>query len=125
MALSYLNTTLRNNMVEVISDALNSGKIVFKAADGTVLATCTFAADAFGVAVSGVITANAIQDESSAVAGVLSKVEFQDSTGQVLIEGTAGNTVDDDVFFSKPDLAAGDIVSIASMTYTAPSVPSA
>lgn len=124
MALSYEDNALRNSMVEVISDALNNGKIVFKDADDTVLATCLFGADAFGPAASGVITANAITDDSSAVAGTLSRVEFQNSAGQVLISGVAGNTVGDDVFFSKPDLADGDIVSIAAMTYTAPGVAS-
>lgn len=120
MALSYTNVTLRNSMVDVIKEALAGGKIVFKTSDGTELGTCTFANPAFDAAVGGTITARPITDETSAVAGTLAKAEFQNSSGVVLFSGTAGADPSNDVTFNKAEIEAGDIISVSSMTYSAP-----
>ncbi|MCF1457181.1 MAG: hypothetical protein LPH21_06335 [Shewanella sp.] len=119
MALQYSNTTLRNNMANVIGNALNGGEIRIKTAGGTVLATLGFSADAFSAASGGTTTANSISQEDNATAGTVSTAEFYDSSNNLLFTATAGG-VGSDVVFNKTALDAGDVVTINTMTYSAP-----
>lgn len=87
----------------------------------TLLATCTFGATAFGSASSGVITANAItQDSAIDATGTAAWFRVLKSDGTtVLWDGSVG-TSSADMILATVSLVANAILQISSLTYTLP-----
>jgi hypothetical protein len=87
----------------------------------TLLAELRFGATAFGGAVAGVATANAITQDSSADAtGTASWFRVLKSDGtSVLWDGSVG-TSSADLVLTTTSIVAGAAVAISSMTYTHP-----
>ena len=85
----------------------------------TLLAELRFGSTAFGAAVAGVITANAITSDTSANAsGTASCFRALESDGTtVLFDGTVGTT-GCDMNLNSVAISAGATVSISAMTHT-------
>ena len=87
---------------------------------GTKLATLTFSATAFGAAATGVATAAAITDDSSADAdGTAAVFRVTSSAPATIYEGTV-STSGADLNLNTVSITTGDTVSITSATMTMP-----
>ena len=133
MALSY-TTTLRNNQLDEITALIDAGAGAGKARiyDGTPpanvgtalsgntqLAELILTDPSAGAASGGVLTFNAIADDTSADAtGTASFVRFLDSDNNPVIQGTVG-TSGADINFNSVSFVAGGLVEITSFTITA------
>ena len=122
--------TMVNAEANAVGDALNTGYI--RIYDGTqptnadtaigaqnLLAELRFGADAFGAAAAGVITANAITDDSSANGtGTATWARILASNGTtVWFDGTAGTgTVN--VVLNTASIVTGAVVSCSALTFT-------
>jgi hypothetical protein len=124
------SNTMVNAEADAVGNALNSGYI--RVYDGTqptnadtavgaqtLLAELRFGADAFGAAVAGVITANAITSDSSANAtGTASWARILASDGAtVWFDGSVG-TSDANVILNTVSIVAGAVVSCSSLTFS-------
>lgn len=110
----------------VIADAVTatigvSGKLVMQTAASATVATLPFSATAFGAAVNGVSTANAITSDTNAAGGTITKAELQTSgsVAKVLCSVTATGG-GGDIQLSSVIVSAGQTVSLSALTYTAP-----
>lgn len=84
------------------------------------LATLTFTDPAFGNASSGVATASAITDDSSADAtSTAAWFRVADSDALAIVDGSVG-TSGADINFNSVAFVTGDAVSITSLTVTQP-----
>jgi hypothetical protein len=116
-----LETVARNAIADSIGGALNSGTLVFQTSGSVTVATCTFAADAFAGANTGVATAGTIVDDTNAVGGVITKALWKTSgaatwlTCTVTAGGGGG-----DITMTSTTVAAGDTVHVTSLTLTCP-----
>jgi len=119
------NLVLENLAVNTEADALaalcNSGVISITNASATVLALLAFGATAFASAAAGVITANAITAEASALAsGTASIYKVYKSDGSTLIwTGTVGTSAAD-LIMNSVTIAADAQVTITSLVHTVP-----
>ncbi len=113
---------VRNVMADAVVDLLDAGAgagtLVFQTAATAEVATCTFSDPAFGSAVAGVATANAITDDSSATGGTTDRFVAQDSDSNSVFLGSVG-TSGADINLSSVVIAASDSVGISSLTYAA------
>lgn len=125
-----LSNAAANAGVDAICALANSGKLRIysgtqpASADtalsgNTLLAELTMNATAFGAAVAGVATANAITSDSSADAtGTATFFRLVKSDGTtVLWDGTVG-TGTHDLVINSTAIQAGAIVAVSSLTYT-------
>jgi hypothetical protein len=125
MAINNIATTERNSMCDALVDAIDAGAgagliEIWTAAFGTKLGTLTFTDPAFGAASSGVATASAITDDSSADAtGTAAVLRVTSSTPTTVFEGTVG-TSGADLNLNTVSITSGDVISITSMTVTMP-----
>lgn len=89
---------------------------------GTLLATCTFSATAFGNSSNGTATANAITSDTSADAtGDAGHFRVKQAGGTVILQGTAGNAADTaDMTFDNKSIVATGTVAINSFQVTVP-----
>ena len=90
---------------------------------GTPLGTCTFTyPNAFGAASAGVATAASITPDSSADAsGTAGHFRIKNSSGTVIMQGTAGNAAaTPDLVFDNSAIVFGGQISITSLTVTVP-----
>ena len=125
----YSNTMV-NAEADAVGNALNSGYI--RIYDGTqptnadtaigaqvLLAELRFGVDAFGAAVAGVITANAITADASANAtGTATWARILASDGTtVWFDGTVG-TATSNVIINSAAISAGAEVSCTALTFT-------
>jgi hypothetical protein len=127
MAVTH-STAARNAATDAVTALIGaSGKLAFRtspstvAAPGTVVATLTFSATAFGASSTGTATANAITSDTNA-AGNASPVAFatlQTSAGTVVIHCAVAASASDINMTNGLTVAAGDTVSCSSLTYTA------
>lgn len=128
-----LGTNGRNAACDAIVDLLDSGTVKIRtgapptnpsdASSGTLLATVTFNATAFGDAASGVATANDFTADSDADAsGDAGHFRIYASGGgdtDTVLQGTAGEAGDTpDMTFDNKSIVAGGIVDITAMTIT-------
>ena len=127
MTISYPITTLnaRLNALAALVDAGGTGGLIL-VQDGTrpttggaltnTLATLTMSVTAFAAAASGVLTANAITDDSSAAAsGTGTWFRVTDSSGVVVMDGDIGT---DMVITPSAVITAASPVSASAMTIT-------
>jgi len=131
MALKY-STTLRNAQLDAITTAVGTSGIlriysgsrpanVAAAITGTLLAECVCNASAFAAAASGgVLTANAIADDSSANAtGTASHYRLFRSDGTTAVIDGDVSTSGADLNLDNTSITTGQVVSITSFTITA------
>jgi hypothetical protein len=128
-----LGTTMRNNacngVVDTIDQGAGAGKVnIYTSTQpgsvggtyGTKLGTLTFSDPAFGNAATGVATASAITNDSSADAsGTAGTFNVVDSDDNVLADGTCGQG-SGDLSFDNNVIVAGGVIAISSMTVTVP-----
>lgn len=87
---------------------------------GTLLATLTFSATAFGAASNGVATANSITSDTNVDAsGTAAHFRIKSGAGTVIMQGTAG-TSGTDLVFDSVTFIAGGTAAISSLTVTVP-----
>jgi hypothetical protein len=123
-----LETAARNAMADSFCTLLDKdttdGTIEVAKSDNTVLATLTFADDAFAGSIAGVATANAIAPDTDAAAtGTAAKMKLYDgaaspnllATGTVTVTGGGG-----DLELSTTAIVQHAQVEISSMTVTCP-----
>lgn len=131
-----ISTSARNGATNGIVDLIDAGSgagtieirtgapptNVADADSGTKLATLTFSDPAFGNSSTGVATASAITSDTSADAsGVAGHFRVKDSDGNVIMQGTAGETADTpNMVFDNKTFVAGGVVAISSFTYSTP-----
>lgn len=118
MAVTH-STAARNGMADYIVDQLDGGQLRFETGGGTEVATLTFGTPAFGAASSGVATANAITQDSSATGGTVAQATLRTS-GATTVVTCAVAASGSDINISSTTVGAGDTVSCSSLTYTAP-----
>jgi hypothetical protein len=129
MALRLANAT-RSVAANANFDLLNAGTIQIRtgsqpatadtAASGTLLGTCTFSSTAFGVASSGVKTANSITSDTSADAsGTAAHARLLTSAAAIHSDCTCG-TGTGDISFDNSVIVSGGVIAISSMTATQP-----
>jgi hypothetical protein len=126
MALAY-STTLRNAMLDAITTAIGSNGLLriydgSRPASGgtatTLLAELALSATAAGAASSGVLTLNAITQDSSANAtGTATWFRIVTSGGTFVIDGSVG-TSGSDLNLTTTSIVSGQPVSITSFTIT-------
>jgi hypothetical protein len=122
--------TMVNAEADAVGDALNTGYI--RIYDGSqpanadtavgaqnLLAELRFAADAFGAASAGVITANAITSDASANnTGTATWARILASNGStVWFDGSVG-TSDANVILNTTSIVTGAVVSCSALTFT-------
>ncbi len=121
-----------NAIVDLIDAGSGAGTIQIRtggppatpatADSGTLLGTLTFSDPAFGNASTGVATASAITNDSSADAsGDAGHFRVKDSDGNVIFQGTAGEAADTpDMTFDEKSIVAGGVIACSSFTVTVP-----
>lgn len=138
MALLFkLGTTMRNAACDGIVDAIDGGTPpgrlehrvgaqptnVNDASSGALLGTNLFANPAFGAAATGVATANAIVNDSSAdnsgTAGYFRIYTGAGGDTAALCQGNSG-TATTDLVFDNNVIVAGGVIAISSFTVTVP-----
>jgi hypothetical protein len=138
-SLFKLSTTARdaacNAIVDLIDAGTGAGRIEIRvgapptnvgdASSGTLLATLTFSATAFGASSSGQATANAITSDTSVDAsgdaGYFRAYQGAAGDTAALFQGTAGEAADTpDMVFDNKSLVLGGTCAISSMTVTVP-----
>lgn len=131
MAISY-STTLRNAMLAEIDTQVNSGTAggflrIYsgtKPAPGgtatTLLAELRFSDPAFGTPSNGVVSANAIADETATLAtGTATWFRVTNSSGTYVLDGTVGVTGSGaDLILNSTSISANQIVKVSSFTIT-------
>jgi hypothetical protein len=135
MSVLRLSTTARNAAANAIVDLIDAGAGAgllriytglmpatpqTAVTDQTLLATLTFSDPAFGDAASGVVTAAAITEDSTADAnGIATWARVVDSTGNAVMDmdvGVAGAVL----VLNTTNILAGAIVRVISATLTMP-----
>jgi hypothetical protein len=127
MSINNIATGVRNSMCNALVDAIDAGSTNangkirgYTAAFASMLFECDFANPAFGAAASGVATANAIADETSApAAGDAAVGRVVDRDLATVFEFTIG-TSGADLILNSVSISLGAVVSITSMTVTQP-----
>jgi len=120
---TLVRNTIADTVVDLIDAGGSAGTLNFYTSNGgTLLATLTFSATAFGAAASGVATASAITEDANTAAGTVAWFEVHDSSGNTIFEGdvTDDDTGTGSILLSSTTLGTGDTLSVTSLTYTAP-----
>src|SRR3546814_2411742 len=91
MAVTHVTAT-RNGIADYVVDQLDSGTIKYVTSGDVEVATCTFAATAFGAASSGTATAASITDDTSATGGTIAKFQLVTSGSTAIVFGSVTAT---------------------------------
>jgi hypothetical protein len=128
MALTHV-TAIRTILADTVVDAIDVGsadpngdmQIATGSSFALILALLQFSNPAFGSAVSGLATANAIAPDTNAPAtGTATYFRVRDCDNAEIFRGTVTITGGGgDMQLSSTNIVAGDTVTINSMTYTA------
>lgn len=118
---------IRNAKADVMATEANGGFLrVYSgsrratpddAATGTMLVELTLSNPAFGAAVDGVLTANAITSGTAAASGTASWFTVTASDGTALFDGACGIS-GSDLNMASLNIVAGASISASSFTYT-------
>lgn len=127
MAINAIATTVRNSMCDAAVDAIDVGSTdaagAFNghtAAYAALLFECAASNPAFGAASTGVATASAISNDSSANnTGTASVGRVQNRDNATVFDFTIG-TSGQDLNLNTVSITSGDTVSITSATVTMP-----
>lgn len=116
-----VRTALADFVVDQLDEGAPPGALVFLTSGGATVATLALSNPAFGSAVNGTATANAITSDTNAVGGTIAKAELRNAAGtaKILCSVTlaAGGG---DITLSSLVISAGQTVSVTSLTYSAP-----
>ncbi len=126
-----IGTASRNAAADTLFNLLNSGTIRFRtstvptnvgdADSGTLCATVTFGATAFGAASSGVKTANSItSDTNAAASGTVTQARLYKSDNTTCWGDCSVGTSGADINFDNNVIVAGGTVAVSSLTGTTP-----
>ena len=119
--LASTRNALANLVVDLLDAGAGAGTLVFQTSASAEVATCTFSDPAFGNAVNGVATANAIADDTNATGGTTDRFVAQDSDTNVAFAGSVSATGGgEDIELSSTNPGSGDTVGMSSLTYAAP-----
>jgi hypothetical protein len=125
MALTH-SSAVRTGLADYVANAVNngstnpSGRLVFLTSANATVASLNFSNPAFGGGANGVVSANAIQDDTNAVGGTVTKFEIRDRNATVILSGTVTATGGGgDIELSSTTVGAGDTISVSSLTYEA------
>ena len=127
----HFQRAVRNSALDLINTALGASAIInlyagaqpadvsaATTAANVVVATPEFTqSSAFAAASAGVLTANAITSEATAVGGSANWFSFCKSTGQRVVDGSVG-TSDADLILNSQSIATGASVAISAFTIT-------
>lgn len=117
-------TTVRNGIADHVVTQINTGgagTIEFQTAASAVIATLTFATDAFLDAANGIAAAAAIADDTDTEPGTVTKFVVKSGAGSTIFQGTVTATSGGgDIILSSVIIGDGDTISISSLTYEAP-----
>lgn len=127
MALSALQTAVRNTCADGVADAVDVGTTdagggcnIYTSGHTTLLAEPQFGDPAFGAASSGTATANSITDDSSANnTGTAAALRIQDQDNATVVDGTV-STSGADLNLNTTAITSGDNVAVTSFTFTMP-----
>lgn len=122
--MSTLSTAARNAACDAVVDLVDAGAGAGKLkirASSTLLAEITLADPAFGAASNGVATGASFprSDSSANASGTADNYQITDSDDTVIISGTVGEGTGD-IQLDNTDIAAGQTVTINSLTHTQP-----
>ena len=122
-----LTTATRNVADNAIVDSIDAGAtdangdLVLMAAGDVEVATLALSNPAFGSAVNGVATANAITDDVNATGGTVVAFKLQDRNNTEILRGSVTATGGGgDLQPSSVLVGASDTVSVSSLTVTMP-----
>lgn len=114
---------VRNGLANYVVDLLDvgaGGSLVFRTSAAAEVATCAFSATAFGGAVNGVATANAISNDADATGGTTDNFTAEASNADVAFAGSVGAlSSGEDIELSSPTVNTDDQVAMSSLTYAA------
>lgn len=127
-----LSTETRNAVCNAAVDRLDGGRVEIRtgsrpanpqaAATGTLIGTLTLPDPAFGDAVTGTATANAVTPGSASGSGVATWFRAYRSAGNgggAVLDGDVGEAAEDMVV-QNTDINAGQALSVTSWTHTQP-----
>ena len=122
--MSTLSTAARNAACDAVVDLVDAGSGAGKVrirASSTLLAEITLADPAFGAASTGVATGASFprSDSSADASGTADNYQILDSDNNVIISGTVGEG-SGDISLDNTDIAAGQTVTLSSLTHTQP-----
>ena len=124
MAVTY-TTTLKNDRLNLVDDAVNAGAAAGKLEIGTtgmasVLATFTLSDPAFGAASGGVLTLSGtpLTDSSADATGTAAEARFRDSDNNDVVTGLTVGTSGTDITLNTVSIVAGQEVTLNSGTIT-------
>lgn len=118
-------TASRNAACDAVVDLSDAGTgaahlKIYTTGLATLLADLTMSDPAFGAAATGVATASAISDDTSADnTGTAAEFKIEDSDANEILRGSVG-TSGQDINLNTVSITAGDTVSITSLTVTMP-----
>jgi hypothetical protein len=116
-----LRTALADWVVDQLDEGTPPGTLVFQTSGDVEVATLTFGNPAFGAAVAGVATANAITADASATGGTIAKARLKNAAGtDKIICSVTATGGGGDITLNSVVTSAGQQVSVTSLTYTAP-----
>lgn len=118
-------TAVRNAVADLVVDRIDAGTgagtLEFQTSGDVEVATCTFSDPAFGAAATGIATASAITDDTSATGGTIAKARAKDSAAvEVFACSVTATGGGGDIELSAVVISAGQTVSMTSLTYEAP-----
>jgi hypothetical protein len=119
------STAARNAATDAVTALIGaSGKLAFRTtgtvgAPGTVCATLSLSATAFGASATGTATANAITSDTAAAGGTVATATLQTSAGTVVIHCAVAASASDINMTGGLVVAALDTVACSALTYTA------
>jgi hypothetical protein len=120
-----LTTAARNAACNALVDLLDvgstdaNGDLVIMTSGDVEVATLALSNPAFGAAATGVATASAISDDTSATGGTAALHKMQDRDNTEVWRGTVG-AGSGDLSLTSVTIGAGDTVSVSSYTLTVP-----
>ena len=111
-----------NAIVDLVDGGAGAGTLVFEDGSDTEIATLTFTDPAFGASSTGVATASAIADDTTATGGTTVQASFFDSDSTKVLECsvTASGGGGDITLAGGTTIGANATVSVSSLTVTVP-----
>ncbi len=123
MALTH-STAARNDMADATVDLVDvgttnpNGQLIIMTSGDVEVATLNMSNPAYGAAITGSATANAITDDTSATGGTAALFKVVDRDGTEIYRGSV-STSGADLNLSSVTISGGDTVSISSLVYSA------
>ena len=120
-----LSTAARNAACDAVVDLIDvgttdaNGDLVIMTSADVEVATLAMSSPAFGSAVTGTATANAISDDTNATGGTAALFKIQDKNNAEVFRGTVGVS-GADLNLTSVSIGAGGTVSVTSFTVTMP-----